>query len=101
MPVVAKDDTQSKSRLPRLSLRHMALEIGKPDVGIAVRGRTPVAARRQGAAGEDLRPVRHGGAFELARCKETPQKHSQPSPDLSQLVGFATLSREIGRPSAA
>ena len=45
----------------------------------AVGGRAPVAARRQRAAGRDLRPVRQGRALELAGLEKAVQEHPQPA----------------------
>ena len=72
---------------PASPLRHIALQLGQPGVGVAVRRRAPVAARRQRAAGAHLRSVRHGRALELAEREEAAQEHLQPFADRRKVVG--------------
>src|SRR5579871_511324 len=82
-------------------VRHVALEFVEPDAGVAVGRRTPVAARRQGAAGRHLGAVRHRRALELAEAEEALQEHTQPALDELEVVRAPAVVREAGRPRAA
>src|SRR2546430_199897 len=55
-----------------LLVRHLG-EVAQPYVGIAVRRRAPVAARRERAARADLGRVRHRAALELAGLEKALQ----------------------------
>ena len=65
-PVVAgpgREGTKGRRlscRWPCSVLRHVPLQFRQPGIGVAVRRRAPVAARRQRSAGAHLRSVRHG-----------------------------------------
>ena len=56
-------------------------------------GGAPVAARRQRSAGRHLGSVGHGGPLELAEAEKALHEDLQPSPDMAEVVGAATLDR--------
>src|SRR5256885_4808341 len=72
-------------------------QISQPSIGIAVRWRAPVAARRERAARADLGRVRHGAPLVLAHLEEAPQEDREPFADLHQRVLIAPgVPREVG-----
>src|SRR4051812_32106684 len=54
--------------------RYVGAQVLQPDLGACVARSTPVAARRERAAGADLRPVRHRRALELAGGEEASEE---------------------------
>src|SRR5216684_5862165 len=84
-----------------LRLRHVLGELGEPQVGLAVGGRAPIAARGQRAAGGDLRAVGQRRALELAERKEAKQEDLEPVLDLAERIGAAFGRRDVGRPGTA
>src|SRR3990167_4948911 len=69
---------------------------GEPDGGIAVRGRAPVAARRERAARADLGSVGQRAPLELAGAEEYVQEYPQPFPDLGEPVAILPRPRAPG-----
>src|SRR5688572_17596382 len=67
-----------------ISVRYVFVELVHPHVRVAVRRCAPVAARREVAARDDLRPVRQRRALVLADLEEPEQKHAQPFLDVRE-----------------
>ena len=67
-------------------IRHVLLEFIQPNRCFGVAGRSPVAARGEGAAGADFGAVGHGGAFELAGLEEAVHEEAEPFFDRRQVV---------------
>ena len=82
------------------TVRDVRLKFLKPGARVAVGGCAPVAARRQRAAGRDLRAVRHGGALELAEAEEALEEDAEPALDRREVVGAAAVFGKAGRPFA-
>ena len=65
-------------RKTQLRSGHVASELVEPDRALPSDGRPPVAARRERAAGGDLRAVGHRRALELAEPEEPLHEHLEP-----------------------
>src|SRR4051794_28210509 len=81
--------------------RHVLAQLGQPHGGAGVARRAPVAARRERAAGADLRGVRDRRALELADVEEALDEHLEPVLDLAQRVLVAARLRDQVRPRPA
>src|SRR5579885_740721 len=64
----------------------MGRKLSEPGTGIAVRWRSPVAARRQRTAGGNLGAIRQCRPFELAHGEKPGKKNLKPVPDLFERV---------------
>src|SRR3954471_8712099 len=72
-------------------VRDVRPELVEPDLGRGVAGRAPVAARRERAAGADLRRVRDRGALELGEAEEAVEEDLEPVLDVGERVLVAAL----------
>src|SRR3954467_9770415 len=82
-------------------VRDVRPELVEPDLGRGVTRRAPVAARRERAAGADLRRVGDRGALGLGEAEEAVQEDLQPALDLAQRVLVAALGRDQVGPRTA
>src|SRR4051794_36404551 len=75
-------------------VRDVRPELVEPDLRRGVAGRAPVAARRERAAGADLRRVGDRGPLELREAEEAVQEDLQPALALADRVLVAALGRD-------
>ena len=85
-----------------LGRRHVRLELGQPDVGVAVRGARQSPRGDRLPPDDDLGAVGHRRALELADARRSATRNTaQPLPDRREVVGVLRVVREIRRPRPA
>jgi len=82
----------SQAGLTDVLPRHILPQFLQPDFGLGIARSPPVAARRERAAGADLRAVGNCRALELADLKEAIEEHLEPLLHRRQVI-FDSLAR--------